>query len=152
MVVFISFTFIPSIMALSSPSNSISKDFDIKKLIIITIAKTINGSNNTSHFAPPKLPTVQNSALLAWFEFSAEYISKLVNAENIVDIAIPVRTSLVVDVVFPICVPIPNTKTPDNIDPTNAPLVMLFIPILEAPPKTITATAPQDAPDEIPSI
>ncbi len=45
-----------------------------------------------------------------------------------------------------------KTKIPDNRDPTNAPPVILVIPSVEIPPKTITATAPQDAPDEIPNM
>lgn len=81
-----------------------------------------------------------------------EYISKFVKELNIVDIAIPDKTNLVVDVVLPICVPITNTITPDKIEPINAPVVIVVIPNPETPPKTIIATAPQDAPEDIPSI
>ena len=107
-----------------------------------TITSIIVWSNNTLHLAPPKLPTVQNIAFLAWFEFLAAYIKRFVIAPNIIEIALPIKTNLVVDVDLPICVPIANTNTPKTIEPTNAPTLIVFIPIDEIPPKTITATAP----------
>ena len=61
------------------------------------------------------------------------------------------KTNLVVEVVFPICVPIANTNTPEIIEPKNAPPLIVVIPIDETPPKTITDTAPADAPDDIPN-
>lgn len=62
-------TLIPSIIALVSPTNKISSDLERKNVMIITIQNIINGNNKISHFAPPKLPTVQKSAVLAWLVF-----------------------------------------------------------------------------------
>ena len=66
--------------------------------------------------------------------------------------ATPDNTNRVVDVALPICVPIVNTSTPDKRDPAKAPVVILFIPIVDMLPSTITATAPHEAPDDIPNI
>jgi len=106
-----------SIIALSSPNNNISKDLYINIETTKIITSIIVGSNNTLHLAQPKLPTVQNIVFLAWFEFLAKYIKRFVIVPNIVEIAIPVKTNLVVDVDLPICVPIANTNTPQTIEP-----------------------------------
>ena len=78
-------------------------------------------------------------------------MSKLVSAEKIVEIAIPDKTRRVVEDVLPSWVPIAKTSIPVKIAPKNAPIVMLVIPTDDILPKTMTATAPQDAPEESPN-
>ncbi len=73
-------------------------------------------------------------------------------AENIVEIAKPDSTNLVVDVLFPHCVPIIKTNAPHKIYPIKAPKATFNPPTAKDDPKTIIKTAPADAPDDIPSM
>ena len=64
--------FIPTIFAVLSPRSKISNDLDRRIDNIKTIANARNGINNSPHYALPKLPILQNTADLTWFEFLAE--------------------------------------------------------------------------------
>ena len=148
--VFIKLTFIPSIVAFSSPKSNKSNDLDNPKTTKTTKTRITNGIGSNSQVAPPKLPIVQNNALFTWLAFFAKEIIKSVSAVKIVDIANPERISLVVEVFLPYSVPITKTSTLHINVPMKAPVDTDASPIAP-PPKTMTNTAPVDAPDAKPS-
>ena len=56
------FTFMPSMVALSSPKSNKSSDFEIPMAIMMAIQSVKNGKGKSSQVAPPKLPILQKSA------------------------------------------------------------------------------------------